>query len=54
MTMIVVTHEMGFAREVASRVMFMDDGKILEQAPPREFFSNPKNQRTKDFLSKVL
>ena len=54
MTMIVVTHEMGFAREVASRVVFMDDGKILEQAPPREFFSNPKNQRTKDFLSKVL
>ena len=54
MTMVVVTHEMGFAREVASRVMFMDDGKILEQAPPREFFSNPKNQRTKDFLSKVL
>lgn len=54
MTMIVVTHEMGFAREVASRVMFMDDGKILEQAPPQEFFSNPKNQRTKDFLSKVL
>lgn len=54
MTMIVVTHEMGFAREVASRVLFMDDGKILEQAPPREFFSNPKNQRTRDFLSKVL
>lgn len=54
MTMIVVTHEMGFAREVASRVLFMDDGKILEQAPPQEFFSNPKNQRTRDFLSKVL
>ena len=54
MTMVVVTHEMGFAREVASRVMFMDGGRILEQAPPQEFFSNPKNQRTKDFLSKVL
>lgn len=54
MTMIVVTHEMGFAREVASRVMFMDGGKILEQAPPEEFFADPKNQRTKDFLSKVL
>lgn len=54
MTMVVVTHEMGFAKEVASRVLFMDDGKILEQAPPEEFFANPKNQRTKDFLSKVL
>ena len=54
MTMVVVTHEMGFAREVASRVMFMDGGRILEQAPPQEVFSNPKNQRTKDFLSKVL
>lgn len=54
MTMIVVTHEMGFAKEVASRVMFMDDGRIIEQAPPQEFFANPKNQRTKDFLSKVL
>ena len=54
MTMIVVTHEMGFAKEVASRVMFMDDGQILEEAPPEEFFSNPKNERTKLFLSKVL
>lgn len=54
MTMIVVTHEMGFAKEVASRVMFMDDGRIIEQAPPQEFFANPKNQRAKDFLSKVL
>lgn len=54
MTMIVVTHEMGFAKEVASRVMFMDDGRIIEQAPPQEFFANPQNQRTKDFLSKVL
>ncbi|WP_124101359.1 amino acid ABC transporter ATP-binding protein [Ruminococcus sp. Marseille-P6503] len=54
MTMVVVTHEMGFAREVASRVMFMDGGRIIEQAPPEEFFSSPKNQRTRDFLSKVL
>ena len=54
MTMIVVTHEMGFAKEVASRVMFMDDGRIIEQAPPQEFFANPQNQRAKDFLSKVL
>ncbi|MBR1392900.1 MAG: amino acid ABC transporter ATP-binding protein [Ruminococcus sp.] len=54
MTMIVVTHEMGFAKEVASRVMFMDDGQILEEAPPQEFFANPKNERTKLFLSKVL
>ena len=54
MTMVVVTHEMGFAREVATRVLFMDEGKILEEAPPQEFFANPKSQRTKDFLSKVL
>ena len=54
MTMIIVTHEMGFAKEVASRVLFIDDGVILEEAPPEEFFSNPKNARTKDFLSKVL
>ena len=54
MTMIVVTHEMGFAREVASRVMFMSDGQIVEQGPPDEFFANPKNPRLKDFLSKVL
>ena len=54
MTMVVVTHEMGFAREVATRVLFMDDGKVLEEAPPQEFFSNPKNLRLQDFLSKVL
>ena len=54
MTMVVVTHEMGFAREVASRVMFMDDGKIVESAPPEEFFNNPKNPRLQEFLSKVL
>lgn len=54
MTMVVVTHEMGFAREVASRVLFMADGSILEQNPPKEFFSNPKNPRLKDFLSKVI
>ena len=54
MTMVVVTHEMGFAREVASRVLFMDGGHILEQNTPEEFFSNPQNERTKLFLSKVL
>ncbi|MDD6270064.1 MAG: amino acid ABC transporter ATP-binding protein [Oscillospiraceae bacterium] len=54
MTMIVVTHEMGFAREVASRVMFMDGGKIVEENGPEEFFGNPKNPRLKDFISKVL
>ena len=54
MTMVVVTHEMGFAREVATRVLFMDDGKVLEEAEPNEFFSNPKNPRLQDFLSKVL
>ncbi|WP_040198273.1 amino acid ABC transporter ATP-binding protein [Candidatus Soleaferrea massiliensis] len=54
MTMVVVTHEMGFAREVGTRVLFMDEGKILEQNTPAEFFANPKNQRTQDFLSKVL
>ena len=54
MTMVVVTHEMGFAREVASRVLFMDDGKIVEQNTPKEFFEHPKNPRLKDFLSKVL
>ncbi len=54
MTMIIVTHEMGFAREVATRVMFMDGGKIVEQGPPSEIFGNPKNDRLKDFLSKVL
>ena len=54
MTMVIVTHEMGFAREVANRVIFIDEGKILEEAAPAEFFGNPKNPRLKDFLSKVL
>ena len=54
MTMIVVTHEMGFAREVGDRIIFMDGGKIVEQGTPEEIFDNPKNPRTKDFLSKVL
>ena len=54
MTMVVVTHEMGFAREVATRVMFMDGGYFVEEAAPDEFFSNPKNERLKSFLSKVL
>ena len=54
MTMIVVTHEMGFAREVASRVIFIDGGLIKEDKPPQEFFSNPENPRLKEFLSKVL
>ena len=54
MTMVVVTHEMGFAREVATRVMFMDGGYFVEEAAPEEFFSNPKNERLKSFLSKVL
>lgn len=54
MTMVVVTHEMGFAKEVGDRVLFMDKGKVLEDAPPSEFFSEPKNERAKEFLSKVL
>lgn len=54
MTMVVVTHEMGFAKEVGDRVLFVDKGVILEEASPEEFFTNPKNQRTKDFLSKIL
>ncbi len=54
MTMIVVTHEMGFAREVATRVLFMDGGNILEQGTPEELFSHPREERTRDFLSKVL
>ena len=53
-TMIVVTHEMGFAKEVASRVIFMDSGQILEEGTPEELFGNPKEKRTRDFLSKVL
>ena len=54
MTMVVVTHEMGFAREVADRVLFMDEGQLIEEGTPEEIFSHPKQQRTKDFLSKVL
>ena len=54
MTMVVVTHEMGFAREVATKVLFMDEGRILEENTPKEFFENPQSQRLKDFLSKVL
>ena len=54
MTMVVVTHEMGFAREVGTRVVFMDDGQILEENTPQEFFAHPQNPRLQDFLSKVL
>ena len=54
MTMVVVTHEMGFAREVASRLLFVDDGRIIEQGNPREVFENPQEERTKIFLSKIL
>ncbi len=54
MTMAVVTHEMGFAREVASRVIFMANGKIVEENSPEEFFAHPQEERTKEFLSKVL
>ena len=54
MTMVIVTHEMGFAREVATRVLFVDGGKIVEDAPPQELFDHPKNPRLKEFLSKVL
>lgn len=54
MTMVIVTHEMGFAKEVGSRVLFMDDGMIKEESAPREFFDNPKNPRLREFLSKVL
>lgn len=54
MTMVVVTHEMGFAKEVADRVIFMDEGKIIEEDLPEEIFTNPKNKRTKEFLEKVL
>lgn len=54
MTMVVVTHEMGFAREVANRVVFMDEGLIKEQGSPEEFFGNPKEPRLKEFLSKIL
>lgn len=54
MTMVVVTHEMGFAKEVGDRILFMDEGRIIEEGTPEEIFQNPKNSRTKDFLSKVL
>lgn len=54
MTMAIVTHEMGFAREVADRVLFLDGGKLVEDAPPAEFFSSPKSQRARDFLEKIL
>ena len=54
MTMLCVTHEMGFARSAADRVIFMDEGQVVEQAGPEEFFSHPKNERTRDFLSKIL
>ncbi len=54
MTMVVVTHEMGFAREVGNRILVMDNGKIIEQGDPKQVFSNPQNERTKEFLSKVL
>jgi general L-amino acid transport system ATP-binding protein len=53
-TMLVVTHEMGFAKAVADRVIFMDQGQIVEENTPEEFFSRPKSERTKDFLSKIL
>ena len=54
MTMVVVTHEMGFARKAAERVLFMADGKVMEDSTPEEFFSNPQTERAKDFLSKIL
>ena len=54
MTMVVVTHEMGFAREVGDRILFMDDGQIVEEGPPEQMFNNPQHPRTRDFLSKVL
>lgn len=54
MTMVVVTHEMGFARDVSDRVIFMDKGYIVEEGSPKEIFTNPKNERTKEFLSRVL
>ena len=54
MTMVVVTHEMGFAKEVGTRIMFMDEGRFIEEAEPKEFFENPKSDRAKDFLSKVI
>ena len=54
MTIVIVTHEMGFAKEVADRVMFMDEGIIMEEGTPDDIFNHPKNQRTKEFLDKVM
>ena len=54
MTMLCVTHEMGFARSVAHRIIFMDGGEIVEEAPPKEFFANPRNERTRTFLGQIL
>jgi glutamate transport system ATP-binding protein len=54
MTMVVVTHEMGFARSAANRVVFMADGRIVEERTPDQFFGNPRSERAKDFLSKIL
>ena len=54
LTMIIVTHEMGFAREVANRILFIDEGKIMESGTPQEFFAHPKTERAREFLSKVL
>jgi len=54
MTMIIVSHEMGFAREAADRICFMDEGRILEEGPPEHFFRSPTHERTKQFLSKIL
>ena len=54
MTMVCVTHEMGFAREVANRIIFIDEGEVKVDKPPKEFFENPENERLRSFLSKVL
>jgi ABC-type polar amino acid transport system ATPase subunit len=54
MTMVLVTHEMGFAREVGNRILFMDEGKVIEQAEPSTFFTNPQSPRLQDFLAKVV
>ncbi|MNP76492.1 Glutamine transport ATP-binding protein GlnQ [compost metagenome] len=54
MTMVIVTHEMGFAREVGDRILFIDEGRIMEQGTPEEVFNHPKHARTQEFLSKVL
>ena len=54
MTMIIVTHEMGFAREVADKVLFMGEGRVIEQGPPQEMFGSPKDHRVKDFIQSIL